>query len=320
MSRSLIFLVFLAAAAIWSSPGWSVAQDSEPRTNEVSTANRPSTASPRTIVAGRGTVELDQEAVLATDQPGTLETIGAVEGERVEAGQVIAKLKSKVAEAAVAVAAKTASSDIDIRFAQAAHAVAVKELEKSLEANRRNSGNIPDIEIARLELAAKRAELQIEKATLDQEIARLTLDQKQAELDRHTIKSPLDGIVIEVIKHPGEAVQQGDPIMHVVNTDVVRVEGFVTVGEAARVRPGDPVEARIDASRLDGLPPELAEMTFDGTVMFVDPTVGTIGGDIRVWARVENPENLLKAGLPATMTITPSGEIPSTASTQESPR
>ena len=322
MSRILILTVAVAVPAVWSVIPQAHGQGGKTPETQSSAAKTSPGESAEAIVAERGTVRLDQEAELATDQPGTLESIGATEGERVEKGQVVAQLESDVAEAALAVAAKTAESDIDIRYAKAAADVAQMDLEKSLRANEIYSDTVAELEIERLRLAVTRARLQADKAKLDQEIAELTRDQRAAELASHTIRSPLEGIVIEVFKHPGEAVQQGDPILHVVRTDVVRVEGFVSVMEAARVRPGDSVQARIDLERLTGLPkevvektlPELAEMTFDGKVMFIDPTVDIVTGDIRVWARVENPGNLLKAGLPATMTIHPTGQVPSVAS------
>lgn len=268
--------------------------------------------------AQRGTVLLDQQAMIATDQPGTLGQITAVEGQRVEAGQVVARLKSEVAEAALRVATKTADSDIEIRFARAASAVAAKELDRSLRANEVTSGTIPELEIDQLRLTAHRSELQIDKAILDHEVAMLQRDEKQAELDRHTISSPINGIVTEVFKNPGEAVQQGDPILHIVRTDVVRVEGYISVAQVSQVQPGDQVLVRID---LPDLPAELAEMIFQGELVFIDPTVKTVSAGVRVWARVENPDNLLKAGLPATMAIQPtasgtSGETRSDANAE----
>lgn len=268
--------------------------------------------SDQVIHAQRGTVMLDQEAMIATDQPGTLGQITAVEGQQVEAGQVVARLRSEVAEAALRVASKSADSDIEIRFARAASAVAAKELDRSLRANEVTPGTIPELEIDQLRLAAHRSELQIDKAILDHEVAMLQRDQKQAELDRHVITSPISGIVTEVFKNPGEAVQQGDPILHIVRTDVVRVEGYISVAQVSEVRPGDEVLVRID---LPNLPPELAEMTFRGKLVFMDPTVETVSAGVRVWARVDNPDNLLRAGLPATISIQPS-----TSSTSEAMR
>jgi RND family efflux transporter MFP subunit len=269
------------------------------------------------VVARNARIDLDERAVLASDRPGLLQYVEFGEGDRVTAGQEIARLRDDVAAAALAVAAKAAESDIEIRYAEAAAAVAEAEHRRSLLANQeaqrrgvaRDRDLIPEVEIERLRLAAERARLQIEKARLDREIALLQRDEKEAELRTYRIISPLDGVVTEVLKYAGEAVQQGDPIVRLVRTDVVRVEGFVSVADAFRVRPGDAVTVRLNAEEIEGLPSELSNRVFEGRLTFVDPTAKLVANMVRVWATVPNEGNLLKAGLPATMEIRPTGDL-----------
>lgn len=263
------------------------------------------------VVAERCRIILDKEVVLAADRPGILDFVEPEEGDRVTAGQRVAGLKDEVAAASLAVAAKTAESDVDYRYAQKAAGVARKSLEKSIESNRVNPQMIivSELDIERLRLDAERAELQIEKAQLDREIAELQRDEKAAELETYQIITPIDGIVTEVMKHEGEAVQQGDPILHIVKTDTVRIEGFVSVADAFRVQPGDLVTVRLNAAELPGLPRELADKTFEGKVAFVDPTARLVSNGVRIWASVPNDSNLLKAGLPATMEVQPTGDL-----------
>lgn len=277
-----------------------------------SQSSTPATTSPSEIVmAERCRIILDKEAVLAADRPGILEFVEPQEGDRVTAGQRIAGLKDQVAAASLAVAAKAAESDVDIRYAQKAAGMAEKALAKAQEANRRDprNMNIPELEIERLRLDLDRSKLQIEKARLDREVAELQRDEKAAELETYQIVTPLDGIVTEVMKHEGEAVQQGDPILHVVKTDTVRIEGFISVADAFRVKPGDSVSVRLNAEELLGLPKELAEKTFEGKIAFVDPTARLVSNGVRIWASVPNESNLLKAGLPAIMEVRPSGDL-----------
>jgi len=261
------------------------------------------------VVAQRSRVILEDEATLASDRPGILGFVEPGEGDQVTAGQQVAGLKDAVAKAALAVAARTAESDVDIRYAQKAAAVAAEVLRKSEQANVQNPGNVPEVQISQLRLDAERAKLQIEKAEFDKGVAELERDQAAAELETYQIVTPIDGIVTEVMKHAGEAVQQGDPILRVVRTDVVRVEGDVSVADAFRVRPGDSVRVRLDADKLGGLPKELADRVFEGKIAFVDPTAKLVSNAVRVWATVPNEGNFLKAGLPAVMEIAPSGDL-----------
>lgn len=260
------------------------------------------------IVGQRGRVILADEATLASDRPGIVKFVEPEEGDRVKAGQKVAALKDEVAAAALAVAEETAKNDVEVRFAQKSSDVAKVEYERALEANRKSANNIPEIEILRYKLSYERAKLQIEKAQFDREVAFRQRDEKAAELATYQITAPFDGVVTRVLKQEGEAVQQGDPILQVVKTDVVRVEGWVDVAEAFRVKPGDAVRVRID---LPGLPERARGRLFEGKVGFIDVTVNPVTKQIRVWASVPNEGNLLKAGLPVAMEIAPSGETAS---------
>lgn len=257
------------------------------------------------VVAERGRVILADEAVLASDRPGILEFVEPEEGSEVTAGQKVAGLKDEVAAAALRVAEATAKNDIEVRYAEKAAAVAEKEYQKALQANKRYKDTLPEVEVERLKLSVERAKLQIEKAALDQQVAKFQAEEKAAELATYQIISPIDGLVTRVLKHQGEAVQQGDQILQVVRTDTVRVEGFVNVADVFRIKAGDPVQVRLD---LPEAAPEVRERVFDGKIGFVDVTANPVSKQVRVWAEVPNEGNLLRAGLPAVMDIIPAGE------------
>lgn len=290
--------------------GNAIGQDRPAAQKEAAKSSASRSATPSdVVVAQRSRVILEDEATLASDRPGILGFVEPEEGDHVTAGQQVAGLKDAVAKAALAVAAKTAESDVDIRYAEKAAAVAAEVLHKSEQANIQNPGNVPEVQISQLRLDAERAELQIEKAEFDKSIAELERAQKQAELETYQIITPIDGVVTEVMKHTGEAVQQGDPILKIVRTDVVRVEGDISVADSFRVRPGDAVKVRLDAEKLGGLPKELADRVFEGKIAFVDPTAKLVSNNVRVWATVPNEGNLLRANLPTLMEITPSGDL-----------
>lgn len=261
------------------------------------------------IAAQDALIRLDQEAVLASDRPGILKFVAVKEGDRVDAGSQVAGLRDEVAIAALRVARRTAENDVEIRYAQAAAAVSEAEYERSLEANERgrkiqlSADLIVAVELERLRLAVERSQLQVLNAQLEQEIARLSAEEKAAELETYQIVTPIDGVVTEVLKHAGEAVQQGDPILRVVRTDVVKIEAFVSVADAFRVQPGDPVRVQLNAREIPNLPEELAERRFEGEIVFVNPTAVPVSNVVSVLATVRNDDNLLRGGLPATMEI-----------------
>lgn len=258
-------------------------------------------------------ITLIDEAVLASDRPGTLEFVEPEAGDRVESGQEIARLRDKVVRAQLAVHEKRASNDIEIRYAQKAAEVAQVKYKRNLAVNKRAPDAVGELELLELKLSWERSELQIENAEFQREISKLEAEQAKAKLETYRIVAPFSGIVTEVQKHQGEAVRQGDPILTVVNTDRVHINGEVNVVDVltGKVRPGSPVQVRLN---VPGAELEVEERTFEGRIVFVDPTA--IGATdrlrnaqlVNVRAEVANPENVLIPGMKADMTILPADQ------------
>jgi multidrug resistance efflux pump len=121
-------------------------------------------------------------------------------------------------------------------------------------------------------------------------------------IERRLLKSPLDGVVVQVFPHQGEWMQPGDPLARVVRTDKVKVEGYVDAAawdpEQVRDRPVT-VQVTLAKDRRE---------SFAGRMVFVSP-LDESGGDYRVVAEVENRRDeasqqwLLRAGKTASMTV-----------------
>ena len=126
------------------------------------------------------------------------------------------------------------------------------------------------------------------------------MEKAAAELRTCRIEAPFDGKVRKVFKHKGEAVAQGTPILELISTRIVRVEGYLPVEDLWSVKRGDPVEVRIDFPDRDL---EIEKEVFHGKVYFIDPTVSNVTHRARVWAEVQNPDEKLIEGLYAKMTI-----------------
>jgi RND family efflux transporter MFP subunit len=262
-------------------------------------------------------IKLIDHATLASDRNGILAFVDPDEMDEVREGQIVARLKDEIAAAALATAEKQATNDIEVRYAVKAAELAHVEHEKAVQANERRSGLqvVPDIEVRRLKLAAERSDLQIEQAEHQLELNRLARDEARTNLDAHRVEAPFDGIVTRVYKKKGEAVRQGDPILELVNTDRVRVEGQAEIVDAWDIKPGDRVEVRLEelparpnrrpeVQQLFSARPEVQQV-FEGRIVFVDVTAESTSGRVRVWAEVANRDNILVAGLTARMTIYP---------------
>jgi len=265
------------------------------------------TKSNRTISCdGTCSVKLMEEAVLAFERPGILGAIDVQEGDLVKHNQFLAKLKDDVAKAAVDVAEATAeASEVEIKYATVAAEVAQTEVERMKRANEKIPGTIPDLEVQRAVLNGVKTALEVDKARFTRDINVLKSSEASAQLATYTLEAPFDGFVSRVHLTKGASVKQGDPVIKLVSTRKMKVEGKVTVRDAALLRPGMNVNVQLIYPEKSGAD---TSKTFTGKLVFVDVEIIQLSNPaaVRVWAEVENVDNLLRAGLTATMTILPS--------------
>lgn len=270
-----------------------------------------------TIVLQQCRIKLIDFAVLAADHPGILADVIPKEGDNVKAGQLLSSLKDAVVRARLARADKEASNDIEIRFSKKAEEVAQVELDRAEEANKIQKRSVPEVEVKRLRLSRDKSLLQIEQAELQSQIAKLTRDEANAELQAYQVKAPFDGIVTRVFKSKGEAVRQGDPIIELSSTKRVKVEGYVNVKDIWNVKRGNRVMVKLDVEDMEL---EVEKEVFYGKIVFVDVSAQPVTGQVRVWAEVENRDNILRAGLNARMAINPQDARPEKAALKAAAR
>ncbi len=205
----------------------------------------------RKVIATDCSVLLIDKATLASDRPGIIGFLKSEEGDAVTANAPVAALKDEIARAALATAEEKASSNIQEDYAIQAHKVAVKEREIAEDANRRVPGAVPKLELDKLELAEERFRLAIEQAKVDGRINVLTAKEAQVQLDTYQILAPFKGVVSKVHKKPGEAVRQGDPILEIISTARMKVEGYISIPDWKTVKVGDPVTVTLNPTEFN---------------------------------------------------------------------
>src|SRR5207244_9580117 len=157
-------------------------------------------------------VSLIEDVQVPAREAGPLTSVNVVEGQHVTPGQLLAliddqqpKLDKLAAELERDAALAKAQDDIEVRYAEAAFAVAGAELERAQAIERKSPGGVTQQEIQKLQLAKQRDELQIERSKLEMRVAQLTADVRQAAVKsaddavaRRQITSPLDGLVVTI--------------------------------------------------------------------------------------------------------------------------
>ncbi len=106
--------------------------------------------------------------------------------------------------------------------------------------------------------------------------------------DRLRVPAPFSGAVSEIFVHEGSRTAIGDPLLTVVDTDTLELSGTVPSEALGRVRIGALMRFRIDA-----FPGESFEARLDR----VNPTTEPGTRQVRVYARVPNPDGRLVGGM-----------------------
>ncbi len=269
---------------------------------------------PRKVPLENCLLSLSEEAQVPAQEDGVLVKIPVREGQQVAAGDLLAQIddmipqrQRNVAYFKLKVAEKQAADDVNVRYAWAAYLVAKRKLEKYQEANQRIPGTIPDIEVDLQRLERDKFLLSYEKAKKDMAVAALQKQVSDAEFQaaevnvkRRKITAPLPAVVVELLRHEGEWVQHGDPVMRLVRVDLLRVEGFLNAMKYRASEIQDrPVNVTVTLAHGK-------RETFPGKIVYVKPLVEA-GGEFLVRAEVQNRQEdgawVLSPGIGAEMTI-----------------
>lgn len=233
-------------------------------------------------------IEARQSIDLRSPVDGVIDKLYVRRGDKVKKGQLVATLASGPERAALELARSRASMVGEIRSAEAKVDLAKKKWLRAEELMQKNfvSVNARDEAQAEYKLAIE----QLRAATENQRLAELDVTRAEEVLAQRSIKSPVNGVVVDVLLRPGDLMSsnQKDPIMKLVEVDPLNVElvlpvsqfGMIKEGQRAEVLPEQPVGGR-HAARVE----------------IVDPVVDAASGTFGVRLRLPNPGYRIPAGI-----------------------
>lgn len=232
------------------------------------------------------TVEISSATV------GILASVNVDRGDRVAPGQVLAVLDSQVERADLAVIRSRAESNtvVEISETQLVRIRARFEQAEDLFGERIMSSE--EFEQFRTELQI--AELNLRKAREDKVQDQLELKRAEARLAQRTVRSPVEGVVIERHLSPGELVDRSARavIVEVAQLDPLYIDVRVPQSLLGSLEKGS--KAVVD--------PEFpAEREYECSVQTIDPVVDAATGSLRVRLALPNPDFDIPAGLRCTV-------------------
>jgi len=268
-----------------------------------------------------GTLLPQEEVTLANEVPATIGRILVDMGDRVQKGQVLITLDEREARLEVERSAANlqAAQDalararqmLDWNRANVERAQAVLTdaqtnfkrfqalfAEGAISASQRDSAQTQyDVGLASLRAAeaqfesdraaAKNAEANVEQA-------KAALDLARKRLQDTNIIAPFDGFVRKRLVNAGETHKEKTPLMSLVATQALKLQGEVPERFAPRLAAGRPVRVEVEA---------YPGRAFAGTITRVSPAVDVESRTFTVEAFVPNPGGMLKPGFFAKASI-----------------
>jgi RND family efflux transporter MFP subunit len=226
-----------------------------------------------------------EDILVAALESGRLEHLLVKVGDRVEAGQMIAKLDDAIQLFAVESAAAIASMQGALDAASAdknIHELRLKQLRDLA-----SKGVARPEELSRAEAEFQVAEARWLAAKEDVLVRNIDLKRAREQLRRRQIITPISGIVAKILTKPGEFVSPSDPsVVQIIDVTTLIGEFNIPAAEALRFQTSQSV--KISALSL--------ATAVTGFVETIAPLIDGESGTLAVKVRIDNSDGKLLPG------------------------
>jgi RND family efflux transporter MFP subunit len=255
-------IAVLAVAAGWWWLAGSGAIEVDIVQPSIESSASPSNAA--SVLDASGYVVARRQATVAAEVTGKLAEVLIEEGMRVEQGQVLARMDDATERAQLALtearmsAAQTALEEFRVQLEDAR-----RTLERQRELRDRELASQSDLDRAETQVRALEARLANGRQQI--EVARREVALQTQLVEELTVRAPFSGVIIARAAQAGEMVSPISAgggftrtgIGTIVDMDSLEIEIDVNESFIDRVRPGQPVTARLDAYPDWSIPAEV---------------------------------------------------------------
>lgn len=214
---------------------------------------------------GTATLEAEDEATVNAKTGGVIEAILVEEGQRVKAGQALARLETD-----------------RLRLEVARSKASLDQLEQDFKRN---------ASVYQRNLVSREA---YERSKFDLDGARAAYDLARLALDESEIKAPFAGVVSLRYVKVGNMVQAGSPAFRVTKMDSLQAQIYVPERDIYKLAAGQSTTLTVDA---------WPQKTFKGSILRVNPVVDASTGTVKVTVAMAPEQPELKPGMFGRMEI-----------------
>jgi len=282
MTRRIKLLVALGAVCVVAIAGYAGVTRKSPEAKPPSQAVIEFTTQDLYIVEPRalertlpltGSLTPYTEATMKAKVAGELVVVPVREGEPVKRGQMLARIDQTEVQARVAARrADVSAARAQLDWAGKNRTTQKALLEKGFIAQTAYDNVQSNYDVAVARLRAAEAELVVAQKALGDSV----------------LVAPFDGIVSLRHAQAGERVALDAKVVTVVDLSRLQLEAAVPATEIGRLQVGQPVAFRVDG---------FGEQSFAGRIDRISPATVSGSRSINVYAVIDNPQGVLRAGL-----------------------
>ena len=183
-----------------------------------------------------------EDVTLSFVFPGRVRAVLVKAGDTVKAEQLLVQMDDAVERVRLEQLKAQVESDIEVRAGQATLNQRKVDLQKKENAFAKQVATKLEVEHARLDVTI--AELSLELAKFKNVQARYQHEELKVQLERMTLKSPIAGMVEEVMVRKGESADKLQDVLRIVNVDPLWTDVPVPLVKGRRLRRGGSVTVR----------------------------------------------------------------------------
>jgi len=233
-----------------------------------------------------GTLSGWEEVTISNETAGTIEKILVDLGDKVKKGQLLIRLDQREAKLALAQAeANLQAAKKALAQAQAEWRDADLNLTRIRQLHSEGVIATSQLDVAQTRFDSIEAQAHAREADIDR--FRALVDLAHKHLSDTEIVAPISSEVQQRLVSIGEGVKEKTPLLHLVVTDPLKLQGTVPERFAPEIKIEQPVDVQVEA---------FTEQVFSGMVQRVSPAVDVQTRSLALEAKVPNSAGLLKPG------------------------
>ncbi|MEO0416647.1 MAG: efflux RND transporter periplasmic adaptor subunit, partial [Verrucomicrobiota bacterium] len=270
-----------------------------------------------------GYLEAYDKVNMNSSQAGIISAVHVKQGSLVEKGDPVIEVGHGVLKAQLKGAKEVAvKNDVAVEIAYMNHLRAKSDHDKL-----RILRNASQPEIYRAHADEMRAEGELKLAKEEKKIHLTKVEEIQAQIDQHILRSPMDGIVVEVNRKVAESTsippksgEQETAIIRIAQLDKLRLVINIPLDHAQKLDIGSALDVLIlNTSSIDPNRQKSGSQV-EGTIEFISPEADPSSETVRTEIVIDNSEGRYRSGTHAYTLLPNEGyTIPENSTSSSSP-